>query len=149
VPAEATHTARHPLAIYILGLCVISGVMALIGTAIGQPTEPPSVVAAVPEWARLTWYAMLIAGGTLALVGVWWPHRRIVDLVTGLLWERRGETGLALGATFYGLALLFLDGPVSKVSGTITVLFAVACAMRVRNIGHDLGRIETLLRGSP
>lgn len=148
MPTEAAHAARHPYAVYLLALCVLSGLLALLGTATGQPTEPPAVAAAVPEWARLAWYSLLICGGSLALLGVLWPHQRIVDLVTGLLWERRGVYGLTLGAALYGVALIALDGPVSKVSGALTVGFAVASAMRVRRIGHDLDRIRQLLRGS-
>jgi hypothetical protein len=149
LPAEATHTARNPWAVYLLLLCVVSGILALIATASGHPTEPPAVVKTVPEWARLTWYGLLIAGSSLALLGVWWPHQRIVDLVTGLLWERRGSFGLVLGAAPYGLALVCLDGAISKVTGAFTLGFAVAGAWRVRNIGRDLGRIEALLRASP
>lgn len=149
MPAEATHTARHPLAIYLLGLCLVSGVGALIGTAVGHPTEPPAVIAAVPEWARLGWYALLIVGAGVALVGIIRPHRRLTDLVGGLLWERFGVTGLGLGAALYGVALVALDGWVSKEAGVVTLLFALACAVRARAIGDDLNRLAVLLRASP
>lgn len=147
MPAEATHTARHPFAIYLLGLCLVSGIAALIGTASGHPTEPPAVVHAVPEWARLGWYILLIVGAAVALAGISRPHRQLRGLVGGLLWERFGVTGLGLGAALYGLALLVLDGWVSKEAGVVTVLFALACAARVRYIGRDLDRLAVLLRG--
>jgi hypothetical protein len=147
VPAEATHTVRNPWAVYLLLICVVIGVIALVATASGHPTEPPAVVKAVPEWARLTWYGLLVGGSSLSLLGVWLPHQRIVDLVTGLLWERRGAYGLALGGALYGLALLFLDGWVSKEAGVFTVGFAVAGWWRVRHIGRDLARVQDMLRG--
>jgi hypothetical protein len=149
VPAEATHTARHPLAIYLLGLCLISGVAALIGTAIGHPTEPPAVIHAVPEWARLGWYGLLIVGAGIALAGICRSHHKVRDLIGGLLWERFGMTGLGLGAALYGLALVALDGWVSKEAGVVTLLFAFACAVRARAIGRDLGRLAAVLGGSP
>jgi hypothetical protein len=149
VPAEATHTARNPWAVYLLALCVVSGGLALAATAAGHPTEPAAIAAVVPEWARLVWYGLLVGGGSVSLIGVWWPHQRIADLVTGLLWERRGAFGLTLGALLYGLALLFLDGWTSKISGVVTVGFAVAGAWRVRDIARDLSRVAAMLGGSP
>lgn len=147
MPAEATFTARHPFAMYLLGLCVVSGAVALIGAAVGQPTEPPAIAATVPQWARLTWYGLLVAGGLLSLAGVWWPRRRIIDMITGLLWERRGVVGLAIGANLYGLTLLFLlHDFAGRVSGVLTVLFAGACMARLWDIRRDLNRIRTALK---
>ncbi len=149
MPVEAAHAARNSWAVFLLLLCVMSGASALVATAVGHPSEPPAVAAVVPEWARLTWYGLLIGGGSVSLLGVWWPHRRVVDLVTGLSIERRGTYGLTIGALLYGMALLALDGPVSKVSGVITVGFAVAGAWRIYDIGRDLRRVQDAIRGTP
>jgi len=149
MPAEATHTARNPWAVYLLLVCVVVGVIALAATASGHPTEPPAVAKAVPEWARLVWYGLLVGGSSASLLGVWWPHQRITDLITGLLWERRGAYGLALGGALYGLALLCLDGWVSKEAGVFTVGFAVAGWLRVRDIARDLSRVTAMLGGPP
>jgi hypothetical protein len=148
MPAEATHTARHPFAVFVLVLCVVSAGLAMAGTASGHPTEPPAVAAAVPEWARLAWYGLLAAGAAVALAGIARSAHRVTDLIAGLLWERCGVLGLGVGSVCYGMALTVLDGWVSKEAGVITLLFAAACGARVYGIGRDLGRIQTLLRST-
>jgi hypothetical protein len=149
MPAEATREARNQLAVFLLRLCVISGSLALAATVAGQPTEPPAVAAAVPEWARIVWYVLLVAGGVIALAGIYWRRRTLADHVTALLCERHGEIGLSLGAALYGLALVTLDGWPGKAAGAITLLFAYDCARRVWDISRDLAGIRVLLRDAP
>src|SRR5256885_4456397 len=63
---------RHPLVVYLLALCVLSGVASLLSPS---PNAPH-----VPVWVNRAWYLLLVAGGLTALTGAFWR-----DALTGVL----------------------------------------------------------------
>lgn len=83
---------RHPLVVFLLGLCVISGIANLVTP---NPAAPH-----VPLWINRAWYLLLIGGGLTALVGVFWR-----DVVTGILVVRAGLLFVGAGAYAYAVVV--------------------------------------------
>jgi hypothetical protein len=84
---------RNPLELYLLALCVLSGVAGLAGFGARTPSQ-------LPPWADAGWYLLLVVGGGLGVVGICWR-----DAVEGLLVERAAMWPVAAGAGMYAAAI--------------------------------------------
>lgn len=119
--------SRHPFEVYLLALSAVSGVPLLFG-------EPNSgtIDAELPREVVAAWGAMLIAGSTLALVGLFWRGGRAAS---GLLMERTGLIGVGGASLVYAATALFSVGTDAAFSGCITAGFGAACFTQARRIG--------------
>jgi hypothetical protein len=113
----------------LLGLCLLSGLSALLGN------DPPnSVEQTMPGWLVVVWNAALIAAGTVGVVGNLWPG----DIGTGLL-VRVGGLLIAFGpAAAYAIAALSFAGPAALFPAGLVAAFAGACLWKSRYLTQDL-----------
>lgn len=109
---------RHALVVYLLSLCVLSGLANLFG----EPTAG-SVDAQLMPAVRMAWSGILTSGSAAALAGMYWQG----DPRTGLLLKRFGYLGLTIAAAAYALVLVALVGQAALFVGLIIAGFAVAC----------------------
>lgn len=109
---------RHALVVYLLGLCIISGLSNLLG----EPTAG-SVESTLRPEVQVTWSVILVLGGGASLVGMYWQG----DPRTGLLMKRFGYMSLAIAAAAYAGVLILLVGDQARFIGGIVIGFAFAC----------------------
>jgi hypothetical protein len=112
---------RHPLVIFLLALCVLSGVVNL---ATNPPTAPH-----VPGWVNASWYILLILGGVAALVGAY-----LRDAITGVLVVRAGLLPLGAGAYAYALAVGYHGTAVDLLGAAVVAIFGLAAHWRAAQI---------------
>lgn len=106
----------QPWAIFIKGLCVLSGLTTFLGPA------PGSIESTLPVPVVYVWSATLVLGATAGLYGMLRPAAWLVE-VAGLIW-------LGTAALVYGLTVLVqfrLDG---AVPASILVAFGLAALTR-------------------
>lgn len=116
--------ARNELEVFLLGLCVVSGLTRLL-----EPEHIPHV----PPVITAGWYLLLVVGGSVAVSGLYWR-----DAVTGALLNRAGLILVGTGAYVQaGLVGHALTGP-ALLSAAILVLFGVACHSRARTVSRWL-----------
>lgn len=94
---DPLRAGRHPFQIYMLGLCVVSGLPYLAGYATAEAVEKQ-----LPVWLALSWGILLLVGASLALLGSYWP-RSIADALT---MERVGLALTGGAALVYTLCVL-------------------------------------------
>ncbi|MEU8821795.1 hypothetical protein [Actinoplanes sp. NPDC048796] len=122
---------RHPFEVATLAAAAVCGT-ALILT----DTSPRSAAAAMPGAVEVLWQILLIAGGVIGLVGVWWPGRLVAQLGT----EAAGVVLLGAATSMYAVALFATSGAQALVAGSFVAAVAVASWSRFGQIGRDLYR---------
>lgn len=126
---------RNPLAVYLLGLCIVAGIPLLFGV-----TTAGSLEAALVPWVVHAWGAMLVFGGTSTLLGMYW----VGDARDGLLLKRVGMLTLTLASTAYTMAIMRHFGVRGLFPGGIVAGFAVACYVQFRVINNRVRAIIDL-----
>jgi hypothetical protein len=109
------------LELYLLGICALAGAGGLFG--FGNPSTSH-----LPAWADTAWYALLLAGSGLGVVGCLWP-----DAITGLLIERAGMWPVAAGAAMYAAAVAHTG---QWLSALVLAGFGACAAAHARKITH-------------
>jgi hypothetical protein len=132
--ALVLRSGRSPFQVLLMAACLISGVSGLL------PHEQRSIIDQLADGRATAWYAGLIFGGIVVLVGLF------LRLPTSLLVERVGLlllTGLFIG---YGIGIYLLLGfEQVRVGGVIIIACGAACGVRTWQIGHDLSRLRRAL----
>jgi hypothetical protein len=124
---------RPPERIWLLAVAVLAGGLYLAGFA-----PPPSVVdAALPHWVRPVWYSLLLSGGLIGLVGIWWR-----DVTTGLMLERVAMVWLAAGMIAYTISIVWFAGPPGVGAALFLGGWAAALLARTIQISWDLRRVR-------
>lgn len=123
---------RHGLVVYLLLLCVLSGVTLLLG----EPAAG-SLEAALNHQVILGWAVLLTLGAGAALAGMFWPG----DVRTGLLVKRLGYTALTFAATIYALVIFATFQREAFLIGGILLGFAYACFHTWRRVNHRIREI--------
>jgi hypothetical protein len=124
---------RHGLVVFMLALCVTSG----LATVVGEPAAN-SIEATLPEATTLVWGGMLLVGGLGALVGMFWQG----DPRTGLVAKRFGYTSLCLASLIYAPILLVSAGiPGGALAGGTVLGFALACAHTAWRVDRRIAAI--------
>ncbi|HEY3004518.1 MAG TPA: hypothetical protein VGJ44_19380 [Kribbellaceae bacterium] len=115
---------RHPLAIYLLGLCVTAGAGSLAGR-----TQPREIEAALPNWLSTAWAVVLVVGGGLALAGMLWR-----TAPAALVMECAGLCALAGVAAGYAAALAMAGRAAAAWTAFTVAAFSVACGCQAWQI---------------
>lgn len=122
-------TGRHPFEVAILAASAVCG-LALALT----DTSPRSAAAAMPGLIEVLWQMFLVAGGTIGLVGVFWPGRLLAQLGT----EAVGVVLLGTATTMYSFALLAVVGMQGLAAASFVTAAASASWVRLWQIWRDL-----------
>lgn len=132
---EILFGSRHPFQIYMLLLCLFTGLPLLFGRY-----EPRSIEAQLPGWGVTLWGATLFFGALVALVGIFLPNR-----VNGLLVEGIGLIATGVAAIIYAVAIIFTIGSAGVVASGIVVGFGISCVVRWFQLNTVL---STFVRGA-
>lgn len=127
---------RHPFQVFILALCLLSGLPILVG----QYTAG-SVEETLNAGIAYAWGASLVFGSATALVGSFLPR---ASYGTAVIMERVGLQVTGYAALIYA-TIIALQGNLGGVLATgIVGAFGAACLARARDIGRVLHRAETI-----
>ncbi len=129
--------SRHPDELFLLFLCLISGITIVFGDA----PAPGTIEAALPGWAATVWGIALLLGPLTTLIGIFWPHR--LRKTDGLIVEQVGQMVTGVTAIFYAVILTLAAWPAAVVAGAITLAFGLARLWRwwqIQRILTDLHR---------
>jgi hypothetical protein len=121
---------RHPLAVWFLAACVLSGISSLV-----IDSEPPTLQRNLPAWVLFAWSWSLILGAGVALAGV------VIRPAWGILVERLGLSVLAPAVLGYATAVVVVNGQRAVFAGAIVGSLGVACIARVVRITIDVRRV--------
>ena len=125
--ADPLRAGKHPFQIYLLTLCVITGLPVVLGIA-----TPASIEESLPEWLVFLWSLCLLIGSAVALIGVYWPR----SLATALTTERIGLALVGTAALVYGPFVWFRLGLDGLLAGAIIMAFGGSCIKRARDLGY-------------
>lgn len=121
--AGALVHALNPSEIFLLLICLASGILRLSGAGQADPLS-----ALLPRWVVLYWTSMLIAGPVIALTGLAtlsWPGRRHIPVT------RIGYTLLGSSSAAYGVALVpYAHHAADWVTVGTLITFALVCIWR-------------------
>lgn len=123
---------RNPFQIWLLAICALTGVLGLLPNT---PTRS-SVVAVLPSWAALLWYAGLLATGLLGLSAL------LLALPRCLLVESTAMAVLGGLLSGYSIAVIILAdgwpvGAISLISGALAAWWRMWQILR-----RDLPRLR-------
>lgn len=130
--ADPLGEPRNPLAVYLLALCVVSGVSLLSGVSTSG-----SIESELPFAAARIWGVMLTAGASSTLLGMFWQG----DRRTGLLIKRTGLLTLSIAAFIYAAVILAAAGMQGAFVCGIVVGFGVATAIQFVRINRRVHQI--------
>lgn len=130
------HTTRSPHKLYLLIACVIGGTLGLVF----PPSHGLSISDAFPGKTQLVWYAGLLIGGVLGLVGSY------LRSITGILLEQAGMYLLAGLAISFAFAAFAHTGLPAIPGALILGGFGCANAVRAYHIHLDLRVLRRDLR---
>lgn len=115
-------SSRHPFQLFLLALCIVSGLPTLLGANPG----PASIEALLPELMVRVWSFMLVVGAAISLIGAALKNR-----VNGILVEQVGLVMVGVAAVFYAFGIFIVIGfQVGAISASIILGFGAACLYR-------------------
>lgn len=138
-------SSRHPLVLFLLALCLVSG----LGIFLGQAPAPGSLNASLPEWEVLIWAAALGIGAVATLLGIAMQPFKLRD---GVLLEQVGMACLAPAAMLYGVAAFTQVGISSLLPSGIILGLGVSCGYRWFTLQRDVRKskhtMDTMAEGT-
>lgn len=126
--------ARHPDTVFLLALCLFSGLLQLSGA----PSN--SIATLLPTWLTASWAALLIVGAATTLAGVFWRNR-----VTGLLLELAGRVCFAPAALIYSGAVIVVTGITGVLAAAPFLGFAASSLWRVTQIHASVVELRSIM----
>lgn len=121
---------RSPLQIFLLILCVFSGLLIMTNHSESQ------VIHSMGEpWSTL-WGAFLLLGSLIALLGIYWKNQ-----ITGMLIERSGIVLLGGASLIWPILVLSKIGWAGIIAAIFTLGFSAACVWQVAYINHHMNLI--------
>lgn len=108
---------RHPFEVFLLALCVVSGLSLLLGSP-----PPGSINSTLDPLARNAWALMLAGGSIAALIGG--------SLPGGIFVEQVGLVAVGSGTLVYAVAIVATAGAQGLFAAGITLAFGAACCWR-------------------
>lgn len=103
-----------PDTLFLMGLCVLSGITQLL--------TPQNLLVNVPFYVSVAWSVLLTLGSATTLAGIFWKN-----LPVGSLIEGAGRSMLWPASFAYGLVLIY-DGDVR--TAILTLAFGIICLFR-------------------
>lgn len=128
---------RHPLAIYLLGLCLLSGTLTVTGVEMARSFED-----SLPTYLVKTWGGTLILGASFALIGVYWQG----DPRNGLVLKRIGYFTLSVVEAIYSVVLWWSFGLAATFPAGIVLGFSAASGIQYRRVNR---RIKKIIEATP
>jgi hypothetical protein len=117
-------SSRHPLIVFLLALCFISGA----GIGIGAPA-PGSIEEQLPRFGVYLWALALSLGAATILIGLA-LQKHNARMIAGVLFEQVGMVTLGFAAIIYSAAAFATVGWSALLPAGITFTFGVACLYR-------------------
>lgn len=125
-----THNdSRHPFELFMLSACTFAGF-----TQMATGARPGSVASQLDPTFQFAWSALLGVGSLVALIGV----LLIKSLWIALEMESIGLLASAGSLITYAVAVVITAGVSGVAAWAITLMFALACLARRRQIERVL-----------
>lgn len=126
----AARYPADPRAVFILSLCVITGLPMLF-----LHLEPGSISALIPHWAAFVWGFCLVFGAGLTLAGM------SKDSIEGILAEQIGSVVVGCATVFYSATAIFAVGVSALWAAAIMLGWGLSCFWR-------WGQLQALIQKS-
>ena len=130
-------SSRHPLIVFLLALCLISGV----GMVAGNAPKPNSLEASLPAWQALAWAWALLLGALSTITGISLQPYRLRD---GVLLEQVGMATLCPAAIIYAGAAFGQLGWSAFLSAGILFGLGLSCGYRWWTLQKDIQKSKRL-----
>lgn len=108
-----------PRAVFILALCVVSGLPLIILGA-----DPATLQALLPRWGVTLWGLALVGGAVTTLVGM------SLQSINGVIAEQIGSVTTGVATMVYGTAISFMGGLEAAVPAAIVFGFGLSSFWR-------------------
>lgn len=112
-----------PFELFLLVMCLISGV----GTLLGGP-RPNSIQSELNHAWIVVWALLLTGGGALGLAGLLWRGRSIITAITV---EQVGLLAAGGGTAIYAVVVIATAGQRGYFAAGTSLAFSFACVARV------------------
>lgn len=131
---EAFSHSRHPFQIYILALCLLTGIPTMLGIA----PKPGAIESLVPPLIAVVWSYTLVIGAAMGLGGSFWRNRG-----TGLILEQLGLSFAGYSCLFYAVILVvYAWAQGGLVAASVITGFGLSCLIRSHQIQQYLNRVN-------
>lgn len=134
--SKVSNSPPHPYAVWGAGLCLISGLVLLIGGP-----RPNSMEALMPTAYVYVWGASLMTGGALLIAAYF-----IRELLLAILCERAGCMLLATATLVYAGAAVVVVGASAAFPVGMTAAFGAASTWRAIQITLAIRAYRKMLR---
>jgi hypothetical protein len=134
-PLSPPDGRRHPYAVWVAIICVLSGASIILGGP-----QPSSLDAQLPRQFVYAWGGLLLTGGGMLVAS-----NIIGDLLLAMLVERVGSVLLGGMCAVYGVAAFTFVGSVAAFPASLAAAFGVAAFWRVAQITLQLRRYREVL----
>lgn len=130
---DAMGEPRNPLQVYLLCLCILSGLSTMGATSEGTSGSIDSL----EHHSRVLWGTMIASGGFMALLGMYWQG----DARTALILKRLGFMTLVIPCIIFSIVVVSVAGWGGATVAATLLGFAVACYLRARDAHRLIRRI--------
>lgn len=127
-------SSRHPLIVFLVSLCVVSGI-----TMIAADVAPDSIEAQLPHLGVIAWALALVVGGGMVLAGLI-LQALAGRLLMGVLLEYVGIVTMGSAAILYSGAVFVATGVTGIFPAAIVLGFGVGCLYRWWTLQNGLKR---------
>lgn len=124
--------SRHPFELFFLYVVIFSAVVGLVTPVV----RPGSIQEGIGPVGTYVWYGALLAGGLVAMLGIFWRDR-----ATGLVMEALGLFTSGVATLFYGAAALVILGGVVAYPASSLFGYGAAAIWRSVQIRNFLVRV--------
>jgi hypothetical protein len=122
VHTPARRPLDKPFELFLLLICVLYGLLALLGGP-----RPQSLQETVSGVIIIIWGWMLLVGGAVAFAGLFWRGRYFTSFVL----EQFGLILTGTATLIYALAVLAVNPHAGLFAGFISIAFSLSCYTRI------------------
>ena len=130
----AVRDPADPRALFILALCVASGIPLVLTDA-----RPGSLNATMPAWMVAAWGALLVTGSLVTLVATFMKN------VNGIVLEQVGSVATGGAAIVFGVAALVVAGWNASYAASFIIGWGLACLWRWAQLQSLIWRTQALV----
>ena len=132
-PRQLAIADRDPCAVFVLILCVVSGIPLML-----HQSDPIGSLF-LPEWAKQLWIISLVAGAAIALTGMaMQKKKKKKKKIGGLLLEQFGNVAAGSALIFYSFMITLSAWPKGVLVSGILLGFGASCLWRWYQIQRDI-----------